>query len=38
VAEGKYRILTPEQAVAVIRETGSPHLAPLTGGVPIDAA
>lgn len=33
-AEGKYRILTPEQAVQVIRETGSLHLAPLTGGVP----
>jgi alkanesulfonate monooxygenase SsuD/methylene tetrahydromethanopterin reductase-like flavin-dependent oxidoreductase (luciferase family) len=33
-AEGKYRILTPEQAVDVIEETGSLHLAPLTGGVP----
>jgi alkanesulfonate monooxygenase SsuD/methylene tetrahydromethanopterin reductase-like flavin-dependent oxidoreductase (luciferase family) len=32
--EGKYRILTPEQAVAVIDRTGSLHLAPLTGGVP----
>jgi alkanesulfonate monooxygenase SsuD/methylene tetrahydromethanopterin reductase-like flavin-dependent oxidoreductase (luciferase family) len=35
-AEGKYRILTPEQAVQVISETGSLHLAPLAGGVPID--
>jgi alkanesulfonate monooxygenase SsuD/methylene tetrahydromethanopterin reductase-like flavin-dependent oxidoreductase (luciferase family) len=36
IAEGKYRILTPEQAVQVIQETGSLHLAPLTGGVPCD--
>ncbi len=34
-AEGKYRILTPQQAVACIEETGSLHLAPLCGGVPI---
>lgn len=37
VAEGKYRILTPEQALAVIEQTGSLHLAPLTGGTPLDA-
>lgn len=35
-AEGKYRILTPEEAVDVIEKTGSLHLAPLTGGVPSD--
>jgi alkanesulfonate monooxygenase SsuD/methylene tetrahydromethanopterin reductase-like flavin-dependent oxidoreductase (luciferase family) len=35
-AEGKYRVLTPEQALAVIEETGSLHLAPLAGGVPSD--
>jgi alkanesulfonate monooxygenase SsuD/methylene tetrahydromethanopterin reductase-like flavin-dependent oxidoreductase (luciferase family) len=34
--EGKYRVLTPEQAVQTIEETGSLHLAPLTGGVPCD--
>jgi alkanesulfonate monooxygenase SsuD/methylene tetrahydromethanopterin reductase-like flavin-dependent oxidoreductase (luciferase family) len=34
-AEAKYRILTPEQAVQTIHKTGSLHLAPLTGGVPI---
>jgi alkanesulfonate monooxygenase SsuD/methylene tetrahydromethanopterin reductase-like flavin-dependent oxidoreductase (luciferase family) len=34
--EGKYRVLTPEQAVEVIESTGSLHLAPLTGGVPSD--
>jgi alkanesulfonate monooxygenase SsuD/methylene tetrahydromethanopterin reductase-like flavin-dependent oxidoreductase (luciferase family) len=34
--EGKYRVLTPEQAVKTIEETGSLHLAPLTGGVPLD--
>ncbi|MEZ5570618.1 MAG: LLM class flavin-dependent oxidoreductase [Halioglobus sp.] len=34
--EGKYRVLTPEQAIQTIQETGSLHLAPLTGGVPID--
>lgn len=33
-AEGKYRILTPEQAISVIEKTGSLHLAPLTGGIP----
>jgi alkanesulfonate monooxygenase SsuD/methylene tetrahydromethanopterin reductase-like flavin-dependent oxidoreductase (luciferase family) len=33
-AEGKYRILTPTQAVAVCRKTGSMHLAPLVGGTP----
>lgn len=37
IAEGKYRILTPEQALETIDKTGSLHLAPLTGGVPIDA-
>ena len=36
VAEGKYRVLTPEKAVEVIHETGSLHLAPLCGGVPVD--
>ena len=36
-SEGKYRVLTPEQAIQVIEETGSLHLAPLTGGVGIDA-
>jgi alkanesulfonate monooxygenase SsuD/methylene tetrahydromethanopterin reductase-like flavin-dependent oxidoreductase (luciferase family) len=35
-AEGKYRILTPEQGLQAIQEKGSLHLAPLTGGVPID--
>jgi alkanesulfonate monooxygenase SsuD/methylene tetrahydromethanopterin reductase-like flavin-dependent oxidoreductase (luciferase family) len=34
--EGKYRVLTPEQAIQTIQETGSLHLAPLTGGVPLD--
>jgi alkanesulfonate monooxygenase SsuD/methylene tetrahydromethanopterin reductase-like flavin-dependent oxidoreductase (luciferase family) len=33
-AEGKYRVITPEEAVQVIDRTGSLHLAPLTGGVP----
>ena len=33
--EGKYRILTPQQAIDVIQSTGSLHLAPLCGGVPI---
>jgi hypothetical protein len=32
--EGKYRVLTPEQAVEVILETGSLHLSPLVGGCP----
>lgn len=36
-AEGKYRILTPDQALACIEETGSLHLAPLCGGTPIAA-
>jgi alkanesulfonate monooxygenase SsuD/methylene tetrahydromethanopterin reductase-like flavin-dependent oxidoreductase (luciferase family) len=35
-SEGKYRILTPGQALQTIQETGSLHLAPLAGGVPID--
>jgi alkanesulfonate monooxygenase SsuD/methylene tetrahydromethanopterin reductase-like flavin-dependent oxidoreductase (luciferase family) len=34
--EEKYRVLTPEQALQTIIETGSLHLAPLTGGVPLD--
>ncbi len=33
-AEGKYRVLTPEEAIRVVRETGSLHLAPLVGGTP----
>ncbi len=36
VAEGKYRIITPEQALEAIETTGSLHLAPLCGGVPLD--
>lgn len=35
-SEGKYRVLTPEQALQVILKTGSLHLAPLAGGVPTD--
>jgi alkanesulfonate monooxygenase SsuD/methylene tetrahydromethanopterin reductase-like flavin-dependent oxidoreductase (luciferase family) len=35
-SEGKYRILTPEQALKTIEETGSLHLAPLAGGVPVE--
>jgi len=35
-SEGKYRVLTPEQALQAILETGSLHLAPLTGGVSSD--
>ncbi len=35
--EGKYRIITPVQAVEIIQRTGSLHLAPLTGGTPIAA-
>ncbi|HEB89580.1 MAG TPA: LLM class flavin-dependent oxidoreductase, partial [Deltaproteobacteria bacterium] len=31
--EGKYRILTPEEAARALRETGSLHLAPLTSGI-----
>ncbi len=38
IAEEKYRIVTPEQAIEIIENTGSLHLAPLTGGVPLDAA
>jgi len=34
--EGKYRILSPEQALESIQKVGSLHLAPLTGGVSID--
>ena len=37
-SEGKYRILTPQQALAIIKESGSLHLAPLCGGLPLDAA
>ena len=37
-SEGKYRVLTPEQAIQTLQETGSLHLAPLTGGVPLDIA
>jgi alkanesulfonate monooxygenase SsuD/methylene tetrahydromethanopterin reductase-like flavin-dependent oxidoreductase (luciferase family) len=33
-AEGKYRILTPEQAISVAKTTGSMHFAPLVGGTP----
>lgn len=33
-AEGKYRILTPDEAIVVARETGSLHFAPLVGGTP----
>ena len=36
--EGKYRILTPEQAIQTIKEKASLHLAPLTGGVPLSLA
>lgn len=35
-SEGKYRIITPEQALKTIIETGSLHLAPLAGGVPLE--
>jgi alkanesulfonate monooxygenase SsuD/methylene tetrahydromethanopterin reductase-like flavin-dependent oxidoreductase (luciferase family) len=35
-AEGKYRVLTPEQAVQTLQDTGSLHLAPLAGGAPLD--
>ena len=34
--EGKYRVLTPQQALQAILDTGSLHLAPLTGGVPLE--
>ncbi len=33
--EGKYRVLSPEQAVESVTKNGSLHLAPLTGGVSI---
>lgn len=33
-AEGKYRILTPEQAISVAKTSGSMHFAPLVGGTP----
>ncbi len=33
-AEGKYRILTPDQAIKVANSTGSMHFAPLVGGTP----
>jgi alkanesulfonate monooxygenase SsuD/methylene tetrahydromethanopterin reductase-like flavin-dependent oxidoreductase (luciferase family) len=35
-AEGKYRILTPEEAARALRETGSLHLAPITAGLSPD--
>ncbi|MEH6586884.1 MAG: LLM class flavin-dependent oxidoreductase [Halioglobus sp.] len=35
-AEGKYRIISPQQAVEAIERSGSLHLAPLCGGVPIE--
>lgn len=35
-AEGKYRIVTPAQAVDIVRQTNSLHLAPLVGGLPLD--
>ncbi|KAA1193104.1 LLM class flavin-dependent oxidoreductase [Pseudohalioglobus sediminis] len=37
-AEGKYAILSPDEAAAVIASKGSINLAPLCGGVPVDAA
>lgn len=36
-AEGKYAILSPEQAVEKINRKGSINLAPLCGGVPVEA-
>lgn len=36
--EGKYAILSPEQAIARLADKGSINLAPLCGGVPIDVA
>ncbi|PLW68869.1 LLM class flavin-dependent oxidoreductase [Pseudohalioglobus lutimaris] len=36
--EGKYAILSPEQAASRIVEKGSINLSPLCGGIPIDAA
>ena len=35
-AEGKYRIVTPQEAVDIIKETNSLHLAPLVGGLPLE--
>ena len=35
-AEGKYRILTPEQAIEATNKSNSLHLAPLCGGVPLE--
>ena len=35
-AEGKYCILTPEQAIEKMQTTGTINLSPLCGGVPID--
>ncbi len=32
-AEGKYRILTPDEALRALDETGSLHLAPITAGI-----
>jgi hypothetical protein len=37
ISEGKYRILSPAQAIETVQRTGSLHLAPLCGGTPIDA-
>jgi len=37
-AEGIYQFLSPEQAVARVRETGALSLHPLVGGMPIDSA
>ena len=37
-AEGKYRILTPAQALQQLEHTASLHLAPLCGGIPLEAA
>lgn len=37
-AEGKYAILTPDQAAAKIQSKGSINLAPLCGGVPLEFA
>jgi alkanesulfonate monooxygenase SsuD/methylene tetrahydromethanopterin reductase-like flavin-dependent oxidoreductase (luciferase family) len=35
-AEGKYRILTPEEAARALEETGSLHLCPITAGLDPD--
>lgn len=37
-AEGKYCFLTPDEAVARIREKGSINLSPLCGGMPVEKA